>query len=428
MGYYTDLVNKRKKKTSSSSNSGEVEYQGFNLSKLEELLKQSGYEPPKPKGPSNLSKALGFLSAGETAPAVYAALEGKDPLQAYFESAKQGLTLQGLSPDKKTYSDVLAKMGVPEGPKLGPISARGVAGWLGDMIIDPTNLFGGALARLGLKTVKGVGKTAFKAGTKLPVVGKGVTKVGKAADEIKEILLGLVDSNREIKRLGAVGREGATGEEFIDDTLKYIKKMRGESINTATRIGGLAREAKRLGVENTNLLKSETGEAMDEISAGFANPISDLYQRWWKEEYGYGLIKSEIDKYLPHIMTPEARELYQKGALKLGIPKPLRAKLGSAKQRHWKGTIEEINKESMKQLGIKIFDDDYFRIAATRGVQHIQAVQTKVYLENVLSKFGIPMSEVDKMPNVFQHISNPAIKFINGVKYVQYQPEGAVKF
>jgi hypothetical protein len=38
------------------------------------------------------------------------------------------------------------------------------------------------------------------------------------------------------------------------------------------------------------------------------------------------------------------------------------------------------------------------------------------------------MSEVDKMPNVFQHISNPAIKFINGVKYVQYQPEGAVKF
>jgi hypothetical protein len=250
MGFYSNTRTTKGKgfysQTSGSSSNG------LDLTQLEALATAAGYTPPKPKGPGLLNKLFGLLSAGETAPAAYAALTGKDPLKAYGKAAVKGATLQGLDPEKKTYADVLKLMGVPEGKIAGPVSARNIAGLALDIGLDPTTYMGGWLAKLGIKGLKATNKLA----TKIPVAGK-VLEAGE--NLISDVFIPGSKIKREL---------GETGAKYWDDWLKYVKGTRAEERFT---IEGFMKQKKIL--EKAGV-KPEDISALIENSGKFVPPVT----------------------------------------------------------------------------------------------------------------------------------------------------------
>ena len=191
------------------------------------------------ESPNLLEKAFGLLTAAETAPGVYAGLTGKDPLKTYGQEFKQGVTLQGMSPEKKTYSDVLELLGMPEYKIAGPVSGRGITGLGLDILLDPTTYIGAGLF-----------KRAFKGGKKLLGLTTKIPKVGPKLKATKELTEDLFVPGARIKRLGE------PGEKYWESYLKMTKKGRGEEFDLAESIAKLEKTSKEKGVLGQALSKS----------------------------------------------------------------------------------------------------------------------------------------------------------------------------
>jgi len=159
-----------------------------NKAELAELLaiaKKNKLEVPEEKPKiSILDKVFGFLNAGETAPAVYEYLSSGDvgkAATAQGQASLKGLTGGGQT-DKKTYEDVLVdKLGFKKGlgTKIGGIA--------GDILLDPTTYFGGAIAKSVLKTTGKVGAKTVKAVSKVPVLGPLAEGGAKVVQDVSEL-------------------------------------------------------------------------------------------------------------------------------------------------------------------------------------------------------------------------------------------------
>jgi len=350
---------------------------------LESILTQAGYKPPKEKGTGLLEKIFSVLSAAETAPAVYSALSGGDPLKAQLAATGKGLTGKGVY-DKKNYEDVLGLLGWDPKTKLGKFG-RAATGVAGDILLDPTTYFGGAIMKGGKKVASKVGKTA----TKIPVVGSKI----KGAYELAE---NLVVPGAKIKRLGP------EGEKFWDLYIKSTKASRSsqsEFVNAATK---LKKKAVEEGVSPATLTKwieqgkKFTGDVPKGADA--ANQITDWFKEFATGEKKRGLLDNELPDYVSRLLTDEAKVAKQTTAsLANSMPKPLRVRLASSKGRKTAGIIDDVNKWSMKTNGYKLFQDDIFDIVAQRGVSHLQAIGVHDYLGEIGEKFGKKTAEVGEI-------------------------------
>jgi len=390
---------------SSGSSISSGTYQGFQSSDLETLAQEAGLNPPK-KEVGVLPRLLGLLASSETAPAVYKALETGSIGQGALEYGKElgkGITLQGLDPEKKNYSDVLKLIGMPEGKIAGPISARNALGLLMDIGLDPGNYVGGALLKkvaspIVKKTVGAVGKT----------------KIGGAIGEtVSDILGGLFEKGYKVKKLGPEGKA------FLELTDKLQKGTRADALAKIDEI-------KKLAADTTLKYGPKAGETISEVvetgvKTGFkdiddiADTIALRSKEMAKTESGVKLLKSEVANYIRHYITPEAREYlakYGPGSVNASLTKFKVAK-GFAKKRNIAGTISEINEEFMKKNGINLFEPDAFKAWAGREVEHVKAIKMDSFLKEVEERFG-------------QKGSNAVV--IDGMKWVPYQPQGSLKF
>jgi hypothetical protein len=404
------VLDRRKKSKGSSSNLP------FTEEELMALSQKMGYEPPKPKGPSMWNRAIGLLSSMETGNAVYNWLDNKDPLASYAGDVAKGATLQGLPAEKKTYSDVLEKLGMPEGPKLGPVSARSVLGLAGDIVLDPSTWFGGAIAKGLAKGGKAVGKTAFNIAEKAPVMGKYVTKAGETAKLAKEGLEDVFVPYAKIKRMGP------DGEKLAEYLSGMGKKFRGDVTENAEKLFQMKKKLfEETGTKPEEITKMvESGMFDDKTTQGFvAKYVSDLFKRFAAEEGKRGLLKTNMDNYVAHLWTDEWREFVGKNGNQLAATlKPLMPKLKSAKPRTILKTVEEINEKTLAEHGVKMFEDDIFRIAAARGVDHFRAVNTYDLLKTVEKNFGL---NTKLLPALREYVE------IDGLKYVKFKPEGGIR-
>lgn len=346
--------------------------------------------PPASPSTNNLDKLLGVLSAGETGNAVYAALEGKNPLATYASDVGKGVTLHGMG-GKKTYSDVLEKLGMGDA-KIGPVSTRGTLGLALDILLDPTTYAGGAIVKGVSKPVKAVAKAT----TKIPVAGETITAASKAIEE-------LLVPGAKLKR------DGNLGKEYWEDYLKLTKGTRGKEMEF---IGGLTEKMKaleKLGISREAILKAEKGLAnVPEAEKAAITPITDLLKQMGKEETEKGLLTTNLENYLPHVLSDEGRKFVTQGKIDLlGITKPLREKLKAGKGRGLLGTIEEINQRTLKDHGIKLFEEDPFKIIAQRGVDSIRALEIHDFLKTTGAKFGIVNTD------------DAASKVVDGVRYIK---------
>jgi len=124
------------------------------------------------------------------------------------------ITGKDYQPERKTFSDVAEKLGVKNG-----IAKFGI-GFAGDVLLDPTTYFGGAIA-------KGLGFVA-KGGTKIALEG-----VGKVAPEVKTGLelvgTGLQDALGRAFQYGYKASKGAT-----QDVLTFLSKEQQAKLGLAS--------------------------------------------------------------------------------------------------------------------------------------------------------------------------------------------------
>jgi hypothetical protein len=383
------------------------------LKKLQAIAKKNKLEIPKGKAKASLlDRLFGFLNAGETAPGVYEYLGSKDvgkAAQAQGQASLQGLAMQGMGA-KKTYEDVLVD-------RLGYKKDIGtkVAGIAGDILLDPTTYFGGAIAKVGIKGLKKVGGKAVKVASKVPVLGPMVEGGAKGLDE----LAGLFSPVRRAMK-GGVPKE--TAQAYIDLRNKLIKEGRyseaqiGEALQKivkGTVKEGGADVGTKIGqaIETGTTLEGKTGKTQEFIQQSFKDML--------ETEQKAGIEIGNRANYLTHTLTDEARQFTKRYGY--DIP-ALQKGLGSANVRTIEGTIPDINKEFRTWLTSKgekpfdLFEQDAFKAFGARSKASVKALNAKKIKDTIADTFGIPEGDIQAKAGAgfFSEKTN----IIDGVKYV----------
>jgi len=202
------------------------------------------------------------------------------------------ITGTDYNPDRKYFADLAEKAGIENG-----IAKFGI-GFLGDVLLDPTTYFGGAIARGVIGTTKGVTNLAVKGiGKAAPEVEAGLRLMGTAAQDAlgrafqygykatkgatadvltflsrkQQAQLGLAADN--LNRLGPGVLTKSQSEELA---LKMIAGKRAEFV--AREAGKSAEEAATLArkaAETTDPLVRKTIEAQIARSKQFAEGITE---------------------------------------------------------------------------------------------------------------------------------------------------------
>src|SRR3990167_3757179 len=180
------------------------------LKQLLEIASESGLEPPKPQ-PTALERIIGLLRSAETSGIAADIQSGKGLMESlgnYGQRLGKGLTGQGLTKEDLSgvegYKEVLTRAGVSDQPlfELGPIkpSVAGIAGFAGDIFLDPSTYLTGGLTKLGKQAAKTAGKETLEALAK-----KATTNVARDIVEKGTQFAG----KRTVEKLGGTATEQA---------------------------------------------------------------------------------------------------------------------------------------------------------------------------------------------------------------------------
>src|SRR3989304_5857342 len=409
---------------------------GLDLSSIEGLAsfaKSRGFEEEAKKAlePPKLSflQRIGrVLTSFETGNALYQKRYeqksfGRQYLSDIGRDIKAGITGNEtrLTP-KKTFKDILVKEGMKDRP--GKLDAVDVVGLVGDIIADPTTFFGGFAGR-GI--AKGVGKTV-KLAEKAPLIGKTVT-AGREGVE------GLFKPFSKIEKLGEKGVQYRTNFE------KYVKGTRAEMDDF---LGAVAAKAK--GVKQIKGAGKTIGEAVETGTKTGNNLLDEAMDslvstqsKFKQAEIARGVLEHELPDYMHHMLTTEAQDFMSKGGDLAQFVKPIRVKLGAAKERKIGGIVTEINKEYQKKLGFNLFEEDAFTAFLKTGILDVRKFLEKEISPTIGSKIAtLPQKTMGVIEDrlrgalfldcvikgdTFEQAAKQVIKF-----HFDYMPEGFTAF
>lgn len=302
-------------------------------------------QKPKLSFLQRLSKGLGAFNPAE---AILTGIEEESPIAGiakYGTGIAKGLasavTGRDYEGERRYFSDVAEKLGVENG-----IAKFGI-GFAGDVLLDPTTYFGGAIAKgigFGAKGVskialKGVEKVAPEAALGFKLVGEGLQdalgrafaygyKSSKGAtDDVLKFLsreqqakLGLASSN--LDRLGTgiltiSQREELALKMIAGKRAEFMAREAGETIEQA---GKIAKETALKGTskEVTSVIEQQTARGMklgEQI--GLENPYEvyfpfikkDKLTKFLGETKGIKVGSEGYRKQFKNLMTNEAMEL-----------------------------------------------------------------------------------------------------------------------
>lgn len=419
-------------------NKGEKPTSGESVDKLLLLVKDNPKyaklikEIEKDKTPKlsllqRTGEALGILSTGNAA---YKALEtdsltegvkqyGRD-IARRAKTVVTGRRDEGAEAEK-TYKDVLTKVGFKD--TKGKIDFTDVAGFGLDVLADPSTLFGGEI-------VKGIGKG-------LKPVGSAAKWVVKKIPFADDVIAGIDDavskafkpaSENVIKDLRAYGADDLANA-FEDINTQYTK---GGSLTIRNGLSGMSKIekeiAKKIKPENLSKIADvvesgvKTGDAIIDEQADL---LSQFYKKRREMVKEVGLDIGKIDDYMPHVATNEFLEAQTKKLRNpSSVSREIRTKLDPGMERNFTSwiddsgervfgnierygiervdgqlikdgkilnevpvSIKEANEWSMKELGVKMFEDNPYKAQSKYFIDTEKAIQTKKYFDN-LKKIG----------------------------------------
>lgn len=171
---------------------------------------------------------------------------------------------------------------------------------------------------------------------------------------------------------------------------------------------------KNLGFWKTDLqttIKELTGEYKALLAR--EKELSKMFKGKNSYENIFNQIKNtepNVDAYIRHTLTEKGKKYVRDkggGVLYNALPKSLRAKLGAGETRNIRKAIKDINDEMREKVGGDMFEADAFKAFAFRGVEHIRAVESKRFLDEVVKDYGKLAMEGEK------------VRIDQGLKYVR---------
>src|SRR3990167_6594316 len=286
------------------------------------------------------------VTSFETGDALYGSLYEEKPfLKTYATGMARGLgsmitgkDYQKLSKegDKKTFKDILVAEGMRDRPgKIDPVDIAGLAG---DILVDPTTFLGGFIGKGMMKSFKvggGIGK-------KLPIFGKPIAKS-------EEVLADLFKPFNKVEKLGEIGKQYRSSyDKYVKGTRNTMNDFLQESAVRAKKAEKIVGKEVGIKIAVAKETAKTTGiKLLDDIMG----ELDSIQKSFTKEEIQRGILTRKLPNYIHHLITPEARTLLRaRGTDFSGFIKPIRVRLGAAKERTIKKTISEINQESREKL------------------------------------------------------------------------------
>lgn len=343
------------------------------------------------------------LGAFNTANAVITAKEkglgagifeyGKDIAKG-IASAVTGTDYQ---PDRKTYSDVAAQLGVQNG-----IAKFGL-GFVGDVLLDPTTYFGGAIARgvtrgaagateLGLK---GVGRLAPEIETGLRQVGTGLQDAFgrafvagyKSTNGAQEDVLSFMSKNSKellenaAQQLDHLGVRGLSKDQLLEVGLKtalgkQAEFLLGEQLGSRTAATQLVDEASKTG--DFSKIANIDKDLAEKLNIQFETEGQQKYfqaqqerARQFAERAG---VEDPYSVYMP-FLKKQVQDKFVNEIKNAGI------QVGS--EGYLKQFKNILTTENIELNPVKAF--------ATREGQIITNTNTRKFLEDFVGKYGKPL-------------------------------------
>ncbi len=226
---------------------------------------------------------------------------------------------------------------------------------------------------------------------------------GKQVGRVKDWTGRKFIPNYEISKLPRPLTLAPREPEYIERATRMTHTIRHKSLELTKRMEKLRDEARKElgeGYKETvaRYLESPVLRESANLSPKTVSIIEELetLQKGFAEaEMERGLLDTQIEGYLKHMLSPEAKEYLQKeGKTSTEVFRPLLSTLNSARSRGYKGTLEEINKASQAQLGFNLFDPDPFKAVAVRGAESFKATETFDLLEYAAKHYGSKVYEV----------------------------------
>lgn len=265
-------------------------------------------------------------------------------IKSYFGGIAKGIgsaiTGTDYETDRRYFSDIAEKLGIKNG-----IAKFGI-GFVGDVLLDPTTYFGGAIARgLGI-TAKGVAGTALRGvGKVAPEVETGLRMAGtglqdalgrafvygyKATRGAKEDVLTFLSKSQQAKlglagsNLDRLGTGILTKSQREELALRMIAGKRAEFVareggKTVEEAGVVARETALKGAtpEVSTIIEQQISRSKRFAEGITENPYEtyfpfikkDKVEKFIKESYGMKVGSEGYRKQFKNLLTNENMEL-----------------------------------------------------------------------------------------------------------------------
>jgi len=338
---------------------------------------------PKLSTLQRLGKGLGAFNPAE---AILTGVEENNLLSGigeYIKNIGQGIgsavTGKDYEENRRTFSDVAEKLGIDN-----KIAKFGV-GFIGDVLLDPTTYFGGAIAKgIGATvkgatslSLKGIGKIAPETETGLKLIGTGLQDaLGRAFDYgykstkgAKEDVLSFLSKEQKAKLGLASSNLDRLGTGVLNTTQREelaLKMIAGK------RVEFVGREVGKSTDELANLAK-QAAETTDPV---VKKTIEEQIVR--SKKFAEGIVENPYETYFPFIKKDKVQKFLSETT---GI------KVGS----------EGYKKQFKNLLTNENMELDPAKAFFTRESQIVSDRMTRDFLSNFVRKYG---KKLDDFKNV----------------------------
>ncbi|MDO8725993.1 MAG: hypothetical protein Q7J35_07995, partial [Candidatus Methanoperedens sp.] len=232
---------------------------------------------------------------------------------------------------------------------------------------------------------------------------RGEQFTGKKADLVKDWMGRRFVPNYELSKIPRPLTLAPREPEFAERFMRFKHTARFRTQELTKRMEFLRDQAKaELGDEYKEIISKNLEAPVLRESAGLSPKTIDILDEMQSFQKGFaqaeidrGLLDTEIEGYLKHMLSEDARKYMNERHLTSSeVFMPLQGDLKSARTRGYRGSIEEINKLSQERLGFNLFDPDPFKAVAVRGAESYKATETHDLLEYVAEHYGNKVTEV----------------------------------
>lgn len=286
---------------------------------------------------------------------------------------KVGLTPEGV----RMYTDLIKRYG-GEVPEVRHIFSR--------MIRTDPRLYARTVQKEGIRII----------GTNLELVPKqflpwsyvrpaATTSIKIAQQGINAISSAL---NRQFGR--TLARTQALPAKYVELKTAYDINLEAAKLNARKEIEEIAQDAQKLLGRNagqilTDYVENPSIRPYFPQLAPIYERIETLHKNMAAIEKSQGLLSSERFNYIRHSLTQQAKVL--KGLLpsarqRIAVETPFNIK------RQLDDTVRAINDDYFKKHGINLFDPNAFNLVKQRYDEHLTAIKTVEFLNNIRKQFG----------------------------------------